>query len=274
MLRRKKNEMTAELINLVERLNDPKFRKADVITWGSPIMSFGDLSNSKIATLGLNPSNREFVDEKGRELKGTKRRFHTLESLGIKKWSEAEVRHIDLIAELCYEYFFRNPYDGWFKKLDYLISGTSMSYYFPSGEACHLDIVPYATTSKWTDLSPEQKSLLLQLSGDTLGLLLKHSPVKILILNGQTVVDHLQKISNIVLRKTHMPSWTLPRRDSPGVAGYSYVGEINQIAGVDLNQPISVLGYNHNIQSSFGVTSQVQSSIRGWISKKSKVILE
>lgn len=266
--------MTAELVNLVERLSDPKLRKAEVITWGCPILSFGNLSNSKIATLGLNPSNREFVDEKGKELKGHKRRFHTLDSLGLKKWSEADERHIDLIAELCDEYFFRNPYDGWFKKLDYLISGTSMSYYFPSGEACHLDLIPYATSCKWTDLSLEQRSLLLQLAGDTLGLILRQSPVKILILNGQTVVDHLQKVSNIQLRKTHMPSWTLPRKGTEGVAGYSYVGQINQIAGVKLNQPIAVLGYNHNIQSSFGVTSQVQSSIRAWISKKAKEIFE
>lgn len=266
--------MIAELVNLVERLSDPKLHKAEVITWGCPIISFGNLSNSKIATLGLNPSNREFVDENGKELKGDKRRFHTLDSLGLKKWSEADENHIDLIAELCDEYFFRNPYNGWFKRLDYLISGTSMSYYFPSGEACHLDLIPYATSCKWTELTLEQRSLLLQLTGDTLGLLLRQSPVKLLILNGQTVVDHLQKICNIQLRRTHMPSWTLPRKGTEGVSGYSYIGEINQIAGVALNQPIAVLGYNHNIQSSFGVTSQVQTSIRGWISKKAKEIFE
>ena len=266
--------MTAELLNLVERLNDPKLKKAEVIPWGCPIMSFGNLSNSKIATLGLNPSNREFVDEKGKELTGDKRRFHTLDSLGIKRWSEANQRHIQLIAELCDEYFFRNPYDNWFKKLDYLISGTSMSYYFPSGEACHLDLIPYATSCKWTDLSPEQRSMLLKLTGDTLGLLLRQSQIKLLILNGQTVVEHLQKISNIQLKKTHMPTWTLPRKGTQGVAGYSYVGKINQIAGIKLYQPISVLGYNHNIQSSFGVTTQVQSSIRSWITKKSKEVFE
>jgi hypothetical protein len=264
--------MASELVNLVERLNDPKLRKADVITWGCPIISFGNLSNSKIATLGLNPSNREFVDEKGKELKGEKRRFHTLDSLGIKKWSEAKEKHYGLIEEVCSDYFYRNPYDGWFKKLDYLISGTSMSYYFPSGEACHLDLIPYATNCKWTDLSSEQRAMLLELTGDTLGLILKQSKIKLLILNGQTVVEHLQKISNIQLQKSQMPSWTLPRKASDGVLGYSYVGEINQIAEIKLKEPIAILGYNHNIQSSFGVTSKVQTAIRSWISKKSKEI--
>ena len=264
--------MRTELLNLIERLSDPKFRKADVITWGSPIASFGDLSNSKIATLGLNPSNREFVDKQGNELKGAQRRFHTLYSLGLKKWSEANVKHVNLIAELCQEYFYRNPYDGWFKRLDYLISGTSMSYYFPSGEACHLDLIPYATACKWTNLSTLQRALLLQLTGDTLGLLLKGSPVKLLVLNGQSVVDLFQKISNIQMRKTHMPSWTLPRKGTNGVAGYSYDGQIYQISGIQLKHDIVVLGYNHNIQSSFGVTSQVQTSIRSWISNKAQEV--
>lgn len=266
--------MTAELSNLVERLSDPKLLKADVIEWGCPIMSFGNISTSKIATLGLNPSNREFVDEFGNELKGDKRRFHTLDSLGLKQWSEADDKHLDLIAELCDDYFSRNPYDSWFKRLDYLISGTSMSYYFPSQEACHLDLIPYATSCKWTDLSIKQRSSLLQLTGDTLGLLLRQSPIRLLILNGQTVVEHLQKFSNAKLKKTLMPNWTLPRKETNGVAGYSYVGEISEIAGVILNQPIFILGYNHNIQSSFGVTSQVQTSIRNWITEKTKEIFQ
>jgi hypothetical protein len=266
--------MIGELLNLVERLSDPKLKKADVISWGSPIVSFGNIANSRIATLGLNPSNKEFVDDNGIELNGNQRRFHTLKSLGIKKWSEADEKHLELIAELCDDYFYRNPYDGWFKRLDYIISGTSMSYYFPSGEACHLDLIPYATASKWTDLKLEQKELLFQLSGDTLGLILKHSPIQILVLNGQTVVDNLEKITKIEFKKKHMPSWTLPRKLTEGVAGYSYTGVINNIGGIKLKQEIMVLGYNHNIQSSFGVTSEVQKAIRNWVSKKAKEVFE
>src|SRR5574337_132908 len=175
--------MTQELSALVERLNDPQLFQASVIPWGSPVPSFGNLSSSKIATLGLNPSNREFVDEKGHELNGASRRFHTLNSLGLREWSEVTEKHLNLILDFCQNYFSRNPYDGWFKRLDYIISGTSMSYYFPSGEACHLDLIPYATACKWTDLNPNQRSLLLDLTGDTLGLLLKDSPVELLVLN-------------------------------------------------------------------------------------------
>ncbi len=266
--------MTNQILDLIERLNNPILLKASVIPWGSPIISFGDINKSQIATLGLNPSNREFVDIKGKELSGNQRRFHTLSSLNINNWSEVKEIHASNINELCEEYFYRNPYDGWFKQLDYIISGTSMSYYFPSGEACHLDLIPYATSCKWTDLTLDQKNLLLKLTGDTLGLILQNSPVKLLVLNGQTVVDTLQKISNVVLKKKQVDSWTLPRKDSDGVAGFSYTGTINNIGGIVLSQPIAILGYNHNIQSSYGVTSQVKTSIRNWVTRKTKIIIE
>ncbi|MFZ5554497.1 MAG: hypothetical protein ACOZCO_15365 [Bacteroidota bacterium] len=266
--------MKKELSDLIYMLNDPRLSKADVIMWGSPIISFGNVSNSKIATLGLNPSNREFVDVNGKELEGNKRRFHTLQSLGIKKWSEISEKHLNKIKEFCEEYFLRNPYDEWFKKLDYIISGTSMSYYFPSGEACHLDLIPYATASKWTELSYSQKRILLDLTIEVLGKLIKNSEITILILNGQTVVDNLEKVAGIKLKKSLMKSWTLPRKDTMGVQGFSYTGTINNIGGINFKREVSVLGFNHNIQSSYGVTSEVHLSIRKWVTNKAKEILE
>ena len=79
--------MNAEIINLVSRLADDRIINSSVISWGSPVPSFGDLSNASIATIGLNPSNLEFVDEKGKELDGSRRRFHTLNSLGSTRYS-------------------------------------------------------------------------------------------------------------------------------------------------------------------------------------------
>jgi hypothetical protein len=265
--------MDKELFNLIQRLSDPVLHDADVIPWGCPIVSFGNLGSSRIATLGLNPSNREFVDSNGNELDGGARRFHTLNSLGLASWAETKSEHLDMILELCENYFFRNPYDGWFKKLDYIISGTSMSYYFPSAQACHLDLIPYATACKWTELSSEQRSSLLDHSGDTLGLLLKNSHIELLILNGRTVVETLERIADVELERQLMPDWTLPRKDSNGVAGYSYIGVVKSIGGVQLGREVTVLGYNHNIQSSFGVTTQVQTAIRNWVTQKAQGVL-
>lgn len=258
--------MINELREFIERLNDPLINKTSVIKWASPILSFGKIETSKIATIGINPSNKEFVDGRGLELSGYKRRFHTLTSLELKNWNSISDLHLNNILELSDNYFINNPYDVWFKKLDYIISGANASFYFPIKGACHLDLIPYATLNKWADLSTKERTILLDISKDSLGLLLKKSPINALILNGQTVVDYFEEMSKINLDKRRMPSWDLPRATNP-IKGYSYSGIIDSINGAKLRKAILVLGYNHNIQSSYGVTNKVLFSIRNWISK-------
>ena len=265
--------MHSELSDLICRLDNPKFSETSVIPWGCPVPSFGDLSGSRVATVGLNPSNREFVDSFGNELQGDNRRFPTLGSLGLKDWSEAEEEHLNSILELCSSYFYRNPYDGWFKRLDYLISGTNTSFYDQVEKACHLDLIPYATACKWTELSTSQRSLLLELTGDILGLLLRDSEIELLVLNGKTVVDNFQKVSNTTFKCTEIKDWELPRKSNKNVSGFAFQGSVKTFGGVRLKRDIHVIGYNHNIQSSFGVTKQVQKAIRNWVSRVAKGIL-
>ena len=259
----------SELSSLIKKINNPNFIKSSIIPWGSPILSFGDIKKAKISTIGLNPSNLEFVDKYGNELDGTHRRFHTLNSLGISQWSDIKDEHLYKILKSCADYFSGNPYDFWFKKLDFILNGTSISYYSPSLQACHLDLIPYATSQKWADLTDQERLFLLDSTCDTLGIILRNSSIKLLILNGQSVVDNLQKISNVSLEKNKMVNWTLPRKANDGVEGYSYAGIIKSLGGVILKEEIKVIGYNHNIQSSFGVTKSVHSSIQKWIAQKS-----
>jgi hypothetical protein len=61
--------MDVLLSRLVRDLVDSNM-DSNVIPWACPIPSFGDLTRARVATLGLNPSNREFVDERGNELDG------------------------------------------------------------------------------------------------------------------------------------------------------------------------------------------------------------
>jgi len=254
--------------NLVEKLNDRVLIEADVIPWGAPVFCFGDLLNATVATLGLNPSNREFVNERGEELTGNQRRFHTLESLKIKCWAEMEIQHFHQILESCRYYFSGNPYDLWFKKLDAILAGAGFSYYGLNPTACHLDLVPYATSRKWTELNAKERGLLLSVGAETLAQLLKASAVNVLILNGRTVVNQFEAISEMRLEGKRKASWTLPRSAGDGVPGIGYSGILDTLAGIELGRSILVLGYNHNIQSSFGVTRAVTSSIRDWIQEE------
>lgn len=249
-------------------MDDKSFIALGVIPWSSPVISFGDITCSHVATLGINPSNREFVNLDGNELDGSKRRFHTLQSLGLNRWSDAGVDHLQMIVESCYTYFQRNPYDGWFKRLDMIMTQAQVSYYNSSLRACHLDLIPYATSSKWTGLNPSQRNGLLANAGDTLGRMIADSPIRVLILNGNSVVQNFEKVAGVQLEKRAMPSWALPRSQREDVMGIAYKGILSEIADIELRQKLVVLGFNHNIQSSFGVTTQVMNAIQRWISQE------
>lgn len=260
------------LENLLAQLESRDLERASVIPWAQPVVSFGNISRSKMATLGLNPSNREFVDQCGVELSGDDRRFHTLSSLGIRKWGMASANDRKRILTACDEYFNGNPYDSWFRALERIFSGSSLSYYGMFSEVCHLDIVPFATFDKWGELSPSNRSHLIAATGGTLGNILKHSNIEVLILNGQSVIEALQEASGTRLDRRSVPGWILPRRNSNGVEGFSYKGRISRVGRINLNRDINVLGFNHNIQSSFGVTSEVKLGIRSWITKNTKEV--
>jgi len=260
------------LDDLIERISLLAKENTSVIEWGSPVPMFGRLDRSRVATLGLNPSNREFVDAGGRELCGGERRFHTLASLSLAMWSDATAAHRQQIVEACTHYFTRNPYDGWFRKLDKIIMRSGSSYYAEKEPACHLDLIPYATSTKWSALRGQQRSTLLR-QCDTLGMLVRDSDVRVLVLNGASVVSNLQKMTSGELMACEMSGWELPRSKGPDVAGYAYKGWVRRIAGVDLGRDILVLGYNHNIQSSFGVTTRVIDAISEWIGAEVRGIL-
>lgn len=261
------------LAGLVNQLASTVLSGTDVIRWGAPVPAFGDPAKAIVATLGLNPSNREFVDERGRELAGTARRFHTLSSLGLTRWGEADSRHLELVLQSCQDYFGRNPYDRWFRKLDQLLVGTGASYYSSrratdgsqASAACHLDLIPYATRRKWTDLTGQQRTRLLECSVRALGAVLRDSSIGVLVLNGQSVVAHFEVLVDARLEVQEETAWNLPRNGGKVIRGIGYRGLVDVVGGVDLGRSILVLGYNHNIQSSYGVTNDVVRSITEWI---------
>lgn len=255
--------------DLAARLDEPVMRDASVIRWGSPIPAFGDISSAKIATVGLNPSNNEFVDKNGAELTGKDRRFHTLASLSLERWSDLKKRHVEKIVDSYAHYFNNNPYDTWFAQLDFIISASGSTFYGPGSNACHLDLVPYATECKWTSLSTRQKALLFSQSGSVLVDCVNTSKLGLLILNGQSVVDAFQSRFGIDFIKAEKPTWKLCRKTGGDVRGFAYVAETSVIAGRRLNRNVRILGFNHNLQSSFGVTGQVRESIRRWVARKS-----
>lgn len=248
---------------------------ASVIPWASPVPVFGSVETSSVGTLGLNPSNREFVDINGNELLGLDRRFHTLNSLGLKNWNRTEDCHIKQISNACEQYFNTNPYNNWFQELDVIINDLGSSYYGNNAiDACHLDLIPYATYKKWTDLAESEKQLLLDVSDEVFAHILRDSPITLLVVNGMSVIRHLESVAAVEFEVREMPEWTLNRKNSGGVKGFAFKGAIHRIGDIDLCREISVIGFNHNIQSSFGVTKLVKDSIRKWVGETGREMLE
>jgi len=257
--------MDVQMRCLLDAMDELRSGGLNLIRWSCAIPSFGDFKSASIGTVGINPSNLEFETADRVELTGELRRFHTLQSLGLERWSEASDQDVELACIRCREYFLRNPYNRWFKKLEFVISGTGCSFYFPFLNACHLDIVPLATSVKWGALDRNVQSNLVSRFKFVLPEILEESNIRVLVLNGQSVVNYFMRITNAELKKAHMPTWGLPRQSGPPVDGYSYTGQISKVGSTSLGRRVLVLGYNHNLQSSFGVSRDVLVEIRNWI---------
>lgn len=253
------------MTDFVGQIESERLAGHGIISWSCPVPFFGDLSSARIATVGINPSNREFVAEDGSELTGWQRRFPTLSFFDRNSWSEIDHDHVDAITEACIDYFYRAPYDRWFKTMERIVQAARASLYVKGGGACHVDLVPYATHQKWGTLGQLERRKLLKISARPLGRLLRESSIETLILNGRAVVSEFEQLSGIELERNQQSAWSLPRSTGRGVQGFSYTGSVSQIGGVALRAPIKVLGYNHNLQSSFGVTRSAVDSIARWI---------
>jgi hypothetical protein len=262
--------MESIISELLNTLNSQDLIDSEIINWACPIPFFGDIKNSKIATLALNPSNLEFVDNHGIELSTSENRLPTLKTLGLDNWNGSDSVIKNNIFTGCSQYFENRPYNFWFKKLDYLISGAGYSYYFPDSNACHLDIVPFATKRKWNELDQSQRSLLLEKAGDFLGKIINNSQIHTIVANGMSVVTMLEEISNQKFDPENKPEWATSRGGGNKVMGKSFLGLISKIGNIPLNKNVRVLGFNHNIQSSFGITRKIQSEIRYWITSQIK----
>jgi hypothetical protein len=266
------NALLEEVGTLLSILNEGAPVALGAIPWASPVVSFGNPAVSKVATLGLNPSNLEFVDRFGKQLLEPHNRFESLDSLRATSWNEVARLGMQRIWETCEDYFFRNPYDHWFKRLDRILTKTGASYYSRIGDsACHLDLVPFATANKWSALPRDHRTKLIELGIPSLARTLSASDIRVLVLNGATVVREFSRlVAADNLAPQVEPSWTL---QDGRVQGISYIGYISEVGGIPLRRELLVLGFNHNIQSSFGVTTQVVANIATWIGRQSAGVL-
>jgi hypothetical protein len=160
-----------------------------VVHGTTPVVSFGDFQSAWVATLGLNPSDKEFRSG-GRWLEGSDQRLETLESLGLTSLSEATDAQVKQIVRACARYFHRNPY-SWFDTLDKLLA-ESLGVTYASGNAVHLDLVQWATDPVWGQIKSDYvKARLIEQDRDFLRAQLSHEGIRLVLLNGRSVMDQV-----------------------------------------------------------------------------------
>ncbi len=186
--------------------------------------------------------------------------------MGCGSWNEVDALQVQSMVAACCRYFHGNPYHRWFGSLERMLSDSGASFYGQRRNmACHLDLVPYATTTKWGNLPVAERQHLVRLSAEPMGMLLRDSSLGHLILNGRSVVAAFEQVAGTDLEDHEMPEWDLPRSRGAPVKGYAYTGTIRSVGGVSLGRDIYVAGFNHNLQSSFGVTKRAIMAIGAWV---------
>ena len=233
------------LIDMVRRATPA----ANVVSGSTPVVAFGDPFVATVATLGINPSGREFV-EKGKLLDGPSRRLATLRSLGAENLASLTDEQVREVIEDCARYFDqdRNPYGRWFNPLDKLLrASVGASYYDRS--ACHLDLVQWATDPIWGKVADRTRQELLVDGLPHLRALLKFGSTDLVLLNGRQVLTQVEAVGLVELAECG----TMPLRDR---SCSLYVGE---------SDGVRYVGWSTNLQSSFGVSNEFKGRLAGWV---------
>ena len=228
---------------IAERIRRPRPEGCGVVVGSTPVVAFGDFRRARVATLGLNPSKSEFLNTYGQELIGADRRLATLASLGVDLLDHASDTVVAEVVADCIGYFQRNPYRRWFDQLQRILDPLGVSYY--NGSAAHLDLVQWATDPVWRHLSPPTRARLLRDDAAFLRQQLENEQIAVLLLNGRSVIAHLQHAFGIPLAVSH-------RITSGRLTTDLVAGVIGRCA---------IVGWSTNLQSSFGVTGDLRDQL-------------
>lgn len=180
---------------------------SEYITPGStPVVAFGNPMTAKVATIGINPSSREFLDAKGNLLSEDNRRLADFAYLGIKSHSEIDRSVARRVLDESNSYFQRaESVYQWFEPLQkYVLDPVKAS--FRESTAAHLDLVQWSTAPVWGAIKDAKaRELLIQDDIRFLGEMLNEGSYQVVFMNGSTVVKTLEKFGLVEIQQA---GWT------------------------------------------------------------------
>lgn len=189
---------------IVDRIRRETPQGCCVLPGSLPVVSFGDLSSARVATLALNPSSAEFLSNKGEWLLGPRRRLASLVSLGASDPRDLDDDAVARVLEESNAYFARpNWYRRWFGRLESLLAAAGLGSYL-NGTACHLDLVQWCTDPIQREVPAAAWARLVETDREFLGWQLRQKSVAVVLVNGMSCVQELQAAGVI-------QSWTEDR---------------------------------------------------------------
>ena len=225
---------------LERRLRSPAPSGTSVVLGSTPVPAFGDFTTARVATLGLNPSRAEFLARSGVLLAGDQARFVTLPALRLTSLGDASHDALAEVVEGTRRYFQKQPYLGWFGRLDALLRVAGATYF--DGSACHLDLAHWATDPVWAKLDSTARKALVDDGVDFLRWQLTTFRISHVLLNGRGVCREVERRLGVTLSEVE---------SIPGP-----IGKPAQLYAGRLPNGPGFIGWSVNLQSSFGVTKE------------------
>ena len=237
---------------LIDRLLSVPKSQLKISEQSIPVISFGDFTKSKVATLGINPSKNEFIVKKNEQ-----NRFETFVSVGCEDLSLITENQISVVLSSFKGYFHNNPYRKWFDVLEkYILNKIGFSYQDDS--ACHLDLVQWATDPVWQKLDRDVQIELLKDDVPFLLSQLTFSNITLLLVNGRTAVETLFRNVDLLNLLNHRYEFLIVD------------GKKCTVTYAELHikkKAIKIIGWSSNLQSTVGLTNAMREAIGDWVLK-------
>lgn len=215
-----------------------------------PVLFFGDIFSARIATLGINPSQQEYLDPSGRELTGNARRFQTLTSLQASTRAALTDEQCEKAVSTMRDYFKNGEQVyHWFRSLERVIHGMSYSYTSPTRNVVHLDLIQEATAPTWSALekqAPLEASALLAADFPFLRWQLETFPLRAVVCNGKTPLRHM---CGLLDQPANVDS--IARGRVGGVTWYATHGHI-------ADRALAIMGWNIPLARPAGLTTRAK----------------
>lgn len=243
----------AEILDrLIKRTMEAFPKNAPIVEHSTPVVAFGDCTTARVATLGINPSYEEFQDSSGELLKGKEKRLVDHESLGGEFTGGLSVSQAEKVIAGCSKYFLNRPFE-WFDDIENVVLKPNGITY-SSGEACHLDVIQWATNPIWSKITNQQECIsLLENDSEFLKFQITSQGYDFIFLNGNTVIKQVKSLNLVKLQHAGFTSFGHGVRKSR-----LWIGELGRT---------KFIGWNLNIQR-HETTPSNKADLSEWITKQ------